>query len=250
MNLIYMGGVYTTITDAFILEPLTETSWFWYILFPGKAREFNKRDVSEQLKIIYESFSVIDEDGNEIVNLQTLKSDDFMETGYYSRCLVIQDEPGGYFPNITPAYFSSYIFFMSVYNGSSKRVSINAKISSRYARAINTDGIHILDDNDFDLKGGIFLGNIDSYITDVFILEPLQKRRCFLYRLYSRKVKKFNERDFVEQFKTLYQSFSVIDEDGNEIVNLQTLRSDDFIETGYNECDLVIQDDSGEDGNN
>lgn len=54
----------------------------------GAADEFRKLGLPEQLRIIYTKFSIKDEDGVEILNLDTMKPDDFVTTDYFDSSLI------------------------------------------------------------------------------------------------------------------------------------------------------------------
>jgi hypothetical protein len=54
----------------------------------GAADEFRKLGLPEQLRIIYTKFSIKDENGVEILNLDTMKPDDFVTTDYFDSSLI------------------------------------------------------------------------------------------------------------------------------------------------------------------
>ncbi|GHU02304.1 hypothetical protein FACS1894147_03890 [Spirochaetia bacterium] len=74
-------------------------------------------------------------------------------------------------------------------------------------------------------EGGIIIGTIDD-----FELKPFEKTACFFYSRYSTKQIEFSKLGPIEQIKMVYSKFAITDENGIELLNLDTLRPEHFKE--------------------
>jgi hypothetical protein len=128
---------------------------------------------------------------------------------------------------------------IAIFNKTNKEITVRVKVYEKFLFRRKDDTYeyrslpHL---NDLDLDCYIRITDLNPVV-----LKPSEKGSFFFYRLYTKGGENFEEKDVAEQFKTIYQYFSVTDEDGNELLNIDTIKSSDFIEEGTFMWVLVIE---------
>jgi hypothetical protein len=72
-------------------------------------------------------------------------------------------------------------------------------------------------------------------------LKPSERQSFVVYSLHTKAGMNFSKREIFEQFKAIYKDLSITDEDENELLNIDTLKSSDFIQKGSVKWALVIK---------
>jgi hypothetical protein len=128
---------------------------------------------------------------------------------------------------------------ISILNETNKEITVRVAMYKRYLSRNEDDtyeyrwlSAHL---NDFDL-------NVSMWITDInpVVLKPSEDKPFFLYSLHTKGGEYFRNKEVSEQLKAIYQYLSVTDEDGNELLNLDTLKPSNFIQKGTVRWVLVI----------
>jgi hypothetical protein len=120
--------------------------------------------------------------------------------------------------------------FVTIVNERENDVFISSEVFEEFIIGVNGKTIYSLEFLGFGY-GGIYLGN-----TTDLLLMPKKSQSCYIYSEYIPTGEAFSKIELCEQFTMIYKTFSVKDENGEELLNLQTLKPENF-----REDKLVIQ---------
>jgi hypothetical protein len=128
---------------------------------------------------------------------------------------------------------------ISILNRTDKEITVRVTVYEKFWPEVKNDiyaYVLFARLNNLDLDGIIVINDLNPVV-----LKPSKEQFFFLYSQYTKGGENFRDREVIEQFKAIYQYLSVTDEDGNELLNIDTLKSSNFIQRGTVRWALIIE---------